>query len=218
MNAHAALPPRRLRSVCVFGSTETGHDPNTVAAARRLGQEIALGAVRLVYGGGSRGLVGAVAKGAAACNGNIVAIPHRSQLKDMRDSFGAEHVVAVADIHIRKRLMFDYADAFVALPGGVDTVDAMTELLTRQQLEQHHKPLVIANFTGLWTPWLKLLDHLEDAGFSSGGGEDGLLVAEDVSEILPLLRQAVEQPGPTGWIPFEEAIEDAGGFYSPPNP
>jgi hypothetical protein len=159
-----------------------------------------------------------VAKGAASCNGNVVAIPHKSQVDDMRHSFGINQVVAVADMHIRKRLMFDYADAFVALPGGVDTVDAMAEVIAWRRLKQHNKPIVLANITGLWTPWLDLLGHLESAGFASAGTSRDLIVADDVAEILPLLRNAIRQPEDDGWVPYEIAIEDAGGFYSPPNP
>jgi uncharacterized protein (TIGR00730 family) len=218
MIAEAEIAPRRLRSICVLGSTSSGHDPALVAAARRLGQEIALGAIRLVYGGGSSGVVGAVAKGAASCNGSVVAIPHKAQLDQSYHGVGAEQVVAVADMHIRKRLMFDYADAFIALPGGVDTVDAMAEVLALRQMKQHHKPLVLANLTGLWTPWLKLLEHIEMAGFASGGASRGFVVADDVSQVLPLLRNAMQQPDDSEWVPFEIAIEEAGGFYSPPNP
>lgn len=210
--------PSRLRSICVFGSTETGRDPSVLDAARRLGQEIAQGAIRLVYGGGSSGVVGAVAKGAASCHGNVVAIRHKSQVEGMRHSFGIDQVVAVADMHVRKRLMFDYADAFVALPGGVDTVDAMAEVIAWRRAKQHHKPIVLANITGLWTPWLDLLRHLETSGFASAGTSRDLLVANDVTEILPMLRTAILQPEEQDWVPFEIAIEEAGGFFSPPNP
>lgn len=218
MIADAAMGSKRLRSVCVLGSTQNGHDPALIAAARRLGQELALGAIRLVYGGGSSGIVGAVAKGAASCNGSVVAIPHKSQVDQAYRSMGTEQVVAVADVHVRKRLMFDYADAFVALPGGVDTVDAMAEVLALRQLKQHHKPLVLANIGGLWTPWLKLLDHIEASGFASGNARRGFTIADDVSEVLPLLRDATQHPDQNDWIPFEVAIEEAGGFCSPPNP
>ncbi|HVY43865.1 MAG TPA: TIGR00730 family Rossman fold protein [Hyphomicrobiaceae bacterium] len=210
--------PKRLRSICVFGSAATGHNPIIAVAARRLGQEMALNAIRLVYGGGASGLVGAVAKGAASCNGNVVAIPHKSQADDIWHSFGVEQVVTVADGHIRKRLMFDYADAFVVLPGGVDTIDAMAEVLAWRQTEQHRKPLVIANLTGLWTPWLKLVEHLEISGFAAEGTTKGLLVADDISEILPMLRDAIAQPDGTSWGPYKVSIEEAGGCFSSPNP
>ncbi len=218
MTIEAAVAPRRLRSICVFGSIESGLDPYVLSAARRLGQEIALGAIRLVYGGGSGGVVGAVAKGAASCNGSIVAIPHRAELEQAQRSPDAQQVVAVSDMHMRKRLMFDYADAFIALPGGLDTVDAMAEILTRRQANQHRKPILLANLTGLWTPWLRLLEHMEFSGFASRGATTGLLVADDVTQILPLLRDAIRQPDDDAWLPFEVAIEEAGGCYSPPNP
>jgi uncharacterized protein (TIGR00730 family) len=219
MNAHVApQQAKRLRSICVFGSAATGHDPDIGVAMRRFGQEIALSAIRLVYGGGSSGLVGAVAKGAASCNGNVVAIPYKAQLDDMRHSFGVDQVVAVSDVHIRKRLMFDYADAFVVLPGGVDTIDAMAEVLAWRQLEEHRKPLVIANLNGLWTPWLELVRHLEVSGFAASGTTKSLLVADEIGQVLPLLRAAVAQPDDTPWIPYEDAIAEAGGFFSPPNP
>ncbi len=91
-------------------------------------------------------------------------------------------------------------------------------MLALRQLKQHHKPLVLANIAGLWTPWLKLLDHIEASGFASGDAGRGFVVADDVSEVLPLLRNAVQQPDESDLVPFEVAVEEAGGFYSPPNP
>lgn len=210
--------PRQLRSICVLGSAETGRDPVVLSAARRLGQEIALAAIRLVYGGGSSGVVGAVAKGAASCNGDVVAVPHKSQLDYPRPTPGVQQVVAVADMHIRKRLMFDYADAFVALPGGVDTVDAMAEVLAWRQSRQHNKPLVLANITGLWSPWLDLIEHLEHSGYAASGTTKGLLVTDEVTQILPMLRRAICLDERSELVPYEVAIEEAGGSYSPPNP
>src|ERR1700712_696962 len=219
MIAEANIPQgTRLRSICVLGSVEPGRDASVLTAARRLGQEIALGAIRLVYGGGSSGVTGAVAKGAASCNGDVVAVPHKSQLDRMHHAPGVQQVVAVGDMHIRKRLMFDYADAFVALPGGVDTLDAMAEVLAWRQLGQHHKPLVLANITGLWTPWLDLLKPLEASGYIADGTTRGLLVTDEVTQILPILRNAMQQREEGDFVPYEIAIEEAGGCYSPPNP
>src|SRR5262249_55675872 len=148
---------------------ETGRDASSLlSAARQLGVEIAGAGIRLVYGGGSGGVSGAVAKGAAAANGQVVAIAPNFLLDGMRQCAGIHQVIAVPDLHARKRLMFDYADAFVALPGGIGTIEAMAELMAWRALKQHRKPLLLANITGLWSPWLDMLGHLEAAGFMSG--------------------------------------------------
>ena len=210
--------PTAIRSICVLAGGETGNDTTLLRAAQRLGVEIAGAGIRLVYGGGSGGVSGAVAKGAAAANGQVIAIAPNFLLEGMRHCAGVHQVIAVPDLHARKRLMFDYADAFVALPGGIGTIEAMAELMAWRELKQHKKPLLLANITGLWSPWLNMLGQLEASGFVSGETSQGILVADEVTDILPRLRDAIRNDNRSEWLSYAEAIEDAGGCYSPPNP
>jgi uncharacterized protein (TIGR00730 family) len=207
-----------IKTICVFGGAEEGREPSVMAAAHSLGQQIALAGVRLVYGGGSGGIMGAVAKGAAAANGHIVSITPNFLLDQIRHVEGKPQVIAVPDMHTRKRLMFDYADAFIAMPGGIGTIEEMAEVLTWRKLKQHAKPLLLANITGFWSPWLALLGHLETAGLMSGDVLRALLVSGEVGEFLPLLRGAMEEPEESHYAWFEAAIEEAGGYFSSPNP
>lgn len=92
---------------------------------------------------------------------------------------------------MRKRLMFDYADAFVAMPGGIGTIEELAEVMTWRKLDRHQKPILVANFHGFWSPWLNLLDHLEDGGFLSGQISMACLVAEMPAAILPMLQRGV---------------------------
>jgi uncharacterized protein (TIGR00730 family) len=187
-----------IRSVCIFGGAESGHEPALLSGARLLGQEVADAGIRLIYGGGSSGLMGAVAEGAASAGGDVVAIAPNFLLARMRHPSSVSQVIAVPDMHTRKRLMFEYADAFIALPGGIGTIEEMAEVLTWRKLAQHEKPILLANIRGVWSPWLALLSHLQQQGFMSPETVACLLVAERVETILPMLRRGarvVQQPG-----------------------
>jgi hypothetical protein len=176
-----------LRSICVFGGASPGLDPRLALAVESLGQAIAASGLQLIYGGGTAGLMGMIACAAAGNGGDVIAITPRFLVEShkVRSDFG--QVILTPCMHSRKRLMFDYADAFVALPGGIGTIDEMAEVMTWSKLDQHRKPIVVANFEGFWSPWLKLLDHLDGAGFLRAGSAGRCLVANTPDAILPLL-------------------------------
>ena len=182
-------------TICVFGGAAPGLDPRLRLAAESLGLAIAVTGLKLVYGGGSSGLMGAIARSAAENGGHVIAIVPRflADRHNIGPDFG--QLILTPCMHTRKRLMFDYADAFVALPGGIGTIDELAEVMTWSKLDQHCKPIVIANFEGFWSPWLALLDHLEGAGFLRAGTVGRCLVADKPDAVLPLLmgaRQPVE--------------------------
>ena len=127
--------------------------------------------------------------------GHVIAIAPRflADRHNIGPDFG--QLILTPCMHTRKRLMFDYADAFVALPGGIGTIDELAEAMTWSKLDHHCKPIVIANFEELRSPWLALLDHLEGAGFLRAGTVGRCLVADKPDAVLPLLmgaRQPVE--------------------------
>jgi uncharacterized protein (TIGR00730 family) len=185
--------PTGLRSVCVYCGSSAGADPRFLAAAEQLGHEIADAGVRLVYGGGSKGLMGALARATLARGGEVVGvIPDFLHERELMLP-NATDLRIVSDMHARKREMFDAADAFVALPGGVGTLEELVEQLTWVQLERHDKPVLIADIAGFWRPLLSLFAHMRENGFIRSDIEVRYLVAERIGDVLPMLASAVSR-------------------------
>ncbi|CTQ54210.1 LOG family protein ORF6 in fasciation locus [Roseibium album] len=189
----------QLTSVCVYCGSSFGSDSTHEAAATRLGQLIAEAGLRLVYGGGSVGLMGTVANSALESGGKVTGIiPHFLEKREvMLESL--EDLIITKDMHERKHLMFQKSDAFIALPGGIGTLEEAVEMMTWAQLGQHRKPVILANINGFWSPLLELLDHMRAQGYIRPETEVPYLVAKKIEDILPLLRQAMSgksQPPP----------------------
>jgi len=181
----------QLTSVCVYCGSSFGSDPAHEAAATRLGQIIAEEGLRLVYGGGSVGLMGTVANSALESGGKVTGIIPRFLEKREVMLETLEDLVITEDMHERKHLMFRRSDAFIALPGGIGTLEEAVEMMTWAQLGQHHKPVVLANINGFWSPLLELLDHMRAQGYIRPDTEVPFLVARKVEDILPMLRRAL---------------------------
>ncbi len=185
-----------LRTVCVFCGSASGGDPLYEAAARTLGRALAADAVGLVYGGGSRGLMGTLARAVLDAGGHVTGIIP-DFLTDRDDALrAAQEQIVVPDMHTRKRLMFERADAFVALPGGIGTLEELVEQMTWVQLARHDKPVLLADIGGFWRPLLALLAHMREARFISPATEVRYLVADDADAILPALRTALARNAP----------------------
>lgn len=180
-----------LRSVCVYCGSSPGLDPRYVEAAQALGAAMGRSGVKLVYGGGSNGLMGAVARATLDAGGQVLGVIPEFLKSKERMMADAQELIVVPDMHTRKRLMFERADAFVALPGGVGTLEELVEQLTWAQLGQHRKPIAIANLGGFWSPLRDLLDHMHAAGFIHAANKIDYIVTDRVDEILPRLREAV---------------------------
>lgn len=189
MNFHA-MDNNSIRSVCVYCGSGHGTEPIFKQSAELLGQLLAEAGIRLVYGGGSHGLMGEIARSVIAHGGQVTGIiPDFLKAREvMLES--AQEMIVTSDMHDRKRLMFEKADAFVALPGGIGTLEELVEQLTWAQLGRHRKPILIANIAGFWKPLLVLLAHMRDFHFIRPGLEVHYLVAEDVREVIPMLRNA----------------------------
>jgi uncharacterized protein (TIGR00730 family) len=179
-----------IKRVCVYCGSNQGHDPRFVTAARRFGEILAASRVGLVFGCGSVGLMGTIARAVHDHGGEVVGIIPEFLRVQERLFADADEVVVTADMHERKRLMFERADAFVALPGGVGTMEEVIEQLTWAQLGRHKKPILIANIAGFWDPLLVMFEHLITRGFLSNGRQLSYLVADDVEDILPALVAA----------------------------
>ena len=180
----------KFRKICVYCGSSGGADPAFVASARRFGRILADNDIGLVYGGGDLGLMGAVAHAVLEAGGHVTGIiPHFLQKQEhMLES--VQDLLIVEDLHERKRLMFERADAFVALPGGIGTLEELVEQLTWVQLQRHDKPVIIANVAGFWRPLLALLDHMRQQGFIRPQLEARYLVCDTVDQILPQIEAA----------------------------
>jgi hypothetical protein len=192
----AAASTGKVRSVCVYCGSSPGKDPAFMASAITLGAALAQAGVGLVYGGGDTGLMGAVARATLDNGGHVTGIIPEFLKKKERMLAAAQELVVVPDMHVRKRMMFERADAFVAMPGGVGTLEELVEQLTWAQLGQHRKPILILDVAGFWTPLRALLDHMHDAGFIHAANRIRYLVADRVEDVLPQIEAAaVANPG-----------------------
>jgi uncharacterized protein (TIGR00730 family) len=180
----------KIKTVCVYCGSGPGTNPRFVEAARAFGKILAENGVRLVYGGGSIGLMGAVATSVLDHGGTVTGIiPDFLTIRE-NALRRVQEMIVTPDMHERKRLMFEHSDAFVALPGGVGTLEELVEQLTWQQLGRHSKPVLIANIEGFWEPLLALLTHMRATQFIRPSLAVDILKAERVEDILPRLKEA----------------------------
>jgi uncharacterized protein (TIGR00730 family) len=184
---------RSIRNVCVYCGSAAGADPLFADAASALGRILAEAGIGLVYGGGNNGLMGVLARSVLGHGGHVTGIipdflkSRELMLKEAQD------LVIVPDMHTRKRLMFERADAFVALPGGIGTLEELVEQLTWVQLDRHRKPVLIVDIAGFWRPLLNLFAHMRDRGFIRPAFEVRYMVAEKIVDVLPMLESAAER-------------------------
>ena len=180
----------KIKTVCVYCGSGPGTNPRFVEAAKAFGKVLADSGIRLVYGGGSIGLMGAVATSVLDHGGTVTGIipdfltTRENALKRVQE------LIVTPDMHERKRLMFEHSDAFVALPGGVGTLEELVEQLTWQQLGRHSKPVLLANIESFWEPLLALLAHMRATQFIRPSLAVEILKAERVEDILPRLQAA----------------------------
>ncbi len=179
-----------IRTICVFCGSAPGNDPIFAQAARKLGQAIVKADMQLVYGGGNNGLMGILAREVLELGGHVIGIiPEFLHARESRLT-GAMESIIVPDMHVRKRMMFDRADAFVALPGGIGTLEELVEQLTWVQLGQHDKPVLLADVNGFWRPLLHLFAHMREHGFIRTQTEIRYLVSEKMEDVPSMLMRA----------------------------
>ncbi|HEY8163489.1 MAG TPA: TIGR00730 family Rossman fold protein [Methylocystis sp.] len=184
---------QKVKNICVYCGSAEGDDPRYAVAAENFGRALARADIGLVFGGGSCGLMGVVARSTLNAGGRVTGvIPSFLDEREIALQ-GMTELIIVDDMHTRKRLMFEKSDAFVALPGGVGTLEELTEQLTWIQLGRHAKPLVIADICGFWRPLLSLFAHMHNSGFIRKGYDIRYLVAERVEEIIPMILTTVRR-------------------------
>jgi uncharacterized protein (TIGR00730 family) len=194
----------KIKTVCVYCGSGAGTNPRYIESARGLGKALAENGIRLVYGGGSVGMMGAVAKAVLDHGGMVTGIIPEFLIKK-EVMMPLQDLIVTPDMHERKRLMFEHSDAFVALPGGIGTLEELVEQLTWQQLGRHSKPVLLANIDGFWEPLLALIAHMRATQFIRPNFQVDILKAERVEDILPRL-QAAAASAPEGSAAMEPEI------------
>ncbi|MFO0509358.1 MAG: TIGR00730 family Rossman fold protein [Gammaproteobacteria bacterium] len=177
-----------MKRLCVFCGANGGRDPVYRAAAQALGALLAREGIGLVYGGASIGLMGAVADAARAAGGEVIGVIPRALMKREIAHAGLADLRVVGSMHERKALMAELADGFIALPGGVGTLEELFEVWTWVHLGLHHKPCALLDVAGFYSGLARFLDHVEAEGFLREGVRDMLLVERDPAQLLAAMR------------------------------
>ena len=187
-----------IRSICVYCGSSTGNDPRYVEAARSLGYSIAEAGLRLVYGGGTRGIMGAVSDATLAGGGKVTGIIPRFLLNREAADRGLQRLtdlIVTDNMHQRKHALFEHSDAFVAMPGGIGTLEEIIEIMTWAQLGHHTKPIVLANINRFWDPLTGLLTHMREAGFIHTANLVRPIVVNSAEAIVPaILAASIKSP------------------------
>ena len=184
----------RINALCVYCGSSTGHDPRHGATAVALGQLMARENITLVYGGGRVGLMGIVADAALAAGGKAIGvIPTLLKTAELAHT-GLTELIAVETMHDRKLRMFEIADAFAILPGGLGTLDEAFEIITWRQLGLHDKPILLIDSGGYWQPFRALLAHVIAGGFARPETAQLVTVVDEVARIPAILASL---PAPT---------------------
>ena len=168
--------------------------PAYAEAAEELGRAFAKAGLRLVYGGGSVGLMGTIARATMENGGRVTGIIPRF-LKDREVMLTeVDELIVTADMHERKRLMFEHSDAFVALPGGVGTLEEVVEMMTWSQLGQHDKPIILVDIAGFWSPLVDLIDHMRKQAFIRPQNEIDFHVEPTAAAVVARLAASGTSP------------------------
>ncbi len=178
-----------LSSLCVFCGSASGDSPGFVEAAQTFGRELARREIRLVYGGASVGLMGALADSVLAAGGTAIGvIPHALVKRELAHRALTE-LHEVTTMHERKAVMAELADAFVALPGGLGTLEELFEIWTWGMLGIHDKPYGLLDVNGFFEPLIAFIDHARDHGFIRDEQRARLIVETDASRLLDALSR-----------------------------
>lgn len=179
-----------IKNICVYCGSGEGLTPIYKQVAMQVGADIAKQNMTLVYGGGSTGLMGASAQAALDAGGKVIGIIPEF-LRDREKMLGdCSELIVTKDMHERKMLFFEKSDAFIALPGGIGTLEELIEMLTWKQLGRHNKKILLANINHFWDPLIELIAKMQDETFIRAGMEVDFLIAERAEDIIPTLLAA----------------------------
>ena len=188
-----------IERICVFAGSSPGRRPEYVTAARALGRALADERIGLVYGGAGVGLMGAVADAVLDRGGSVVGVMPRALVEREVAHAGLTELGVVGSMHERKAEMADLADAFVALPGGLGTLEEMFEVLTWAQLGHHVKPCGLLNVAGYYDPMLSMMDHAVEERFVAPEHRAMILVDVEPGPLIERFR-AYRPPQVSKWL------------------
>ena len=181
-------PDRQLNRICVFCGTNPGSRPGYGLAARELGRALAEQNIELVYGGASVGIMGELADSVQEHGGHVTGIiPQQLREKEAAHT-GIRNLIVVASMHQRKSQMADMSDGFIALPGGIGTLEGFLEVLTWGQLGIHAKPAAILNVEGYFDALTGFLDHAVREGFLTKAHREAIIVETEPAGLLDRMR------------------------------
>jgi uncharacterized protein (TIGR00730 family) len=179
---------RQINRICVFCGTNTGSRPDYGAAARELGQILAEQGIELVYGGASVGIMGELADSVHEHGGHVTGIIPQQLMEKEAAHTGIPNLIVVASMHQRKSQMADMSDGFIALPGGIGTLEGFFEILTWGQLGIHAKPSGILNVAGYFDGLTRFLDHAVREGFLTEAHRGAIIMETDPRQLLERLQ------------------------------
>jgi hypothetical protein len=193
-----------METICVYcGSSDKIH-PDYISAAHEMGASLAVHGLKLVYGAGSTGLMGAVANGALEMGGEVIGVMPRIFNTPTLAHNGLTHLEIVDDMHQRKSRLAELADAFIALPGGFGTLEELFEILTWAQIGLHNKPVGLLNIRHYYDPLLELVDSARTEGFIYKEHRSLFTSAEDPSSLLEALQNHNPPTGLDRWLTRQE--------------
>lgn len=191
-HATSARPHGSNLSVCLFCGSSDAVDPQYLQSAAAFGAQLAGEGVRLVYGGGGIGLMGAAAKAAHGAGGDVLGVmPEFLRRKELL--YDAVETVVTPNMHERKRIMFEQSDAFAIFPGGIGTLEEVVELISWRRLELHRKPIVFLNLAGFWEPFFSLIDHTVATKVTPPWLAATWGVADRTEDVLPIIRRMLDE-------------------------
>ncbi|WP_018147131.1 LOG family protein [Henriciella marina] len=179
-----------LKSICVYCGSSDDVRPAYLTLARNLGRTLAAQDLKLVYGGGGVGLMGACARSAHEAGGDVLGVMPKFLLQKERIFDEVEHRI-VDDMHTRKQMMFDESDAFIVLPGGIGTLEEAVEMLSWARLGLHAKPMAFLDEDGFWAPFFELMNHIIDGKFTPESFRSALVHAGTPEDAIDALRDRI---------------------------
>jgi uncharacterized protein (TIGR00730 family) len=193
-----------FRSVCVYCGSSAGHDPVYAEAARALGQEMARQTLSLVYGGGHVGLMGIIADAVLEAGGKVTGVIPKALMDTEVGHDRLTRLLVVKDMHERKALMAEHADGFIAMPGGIGTLEELFEAMTWAQLGFHEKPVGLLNVNGFYDKLTAFLSQQEQEGFLRTEHRQLLINESDPATLLERLRE-FRMPEGVSWLSRQAA-------------
>ena len=180
------------KSLCVFCGSKNGNNLIYKKAARELGTYLAKNKIRLVYGGGSLGLMGELSNSVNRNNGNILGVipKHLLQIEGINKNHG--EIIITDDMHMRKKTMYNNSDAFLCLPGGIGTLEEVSEIITWFQLNISRKPIFFLNINGYWDKFRGLAEDIVSAEFASKDLLNYFTFFESLEALVPSLLSSLE--------------------------